>query len=60
MSDRYYNLLRRLQMLDERLRLAQRLRRTDPIVIARLMILKLRIKDSLVALSRRNPALAAG
>jgi len=60
MSDRYFNLLHRHRMLDEKLRLALRRPRPDPFEVARLKIMKLRIKDRLVALSRRNPALAAG
>ena len=57
MSDRYFRLLERHQKLDERLRLLQRLRRADPLEIARLKKMKLALKDRLAGLLRsRRPA----
>jgi uncharacterized protein YdcH (DUF465 family) len=60
MSENYYHLLERHQLLDERLRLAQHKRFVDPIEIARLKKLKLAIKDHLAALMRGRFAPRSG
>lgn len=53
MSDRMFRLMQRHQQLDEALRSAQRLRRSDPFEIVRLKKLKLAIKDRIARLMRR-------
>lgn len=52
MSTSVFRLLERHQRLDDRLRLAQSVRRADPFEIARLKKLKLAIKDRIARLAR--------
>jgi len=53
MSDTAFRLLERHQKLDDLLRRAQARRFADPVEIARLKKLKLRIRDRLARLARR-------
>jgi uncharacterized protein YdcH (DUF465 family) len=57
MSNRLFRLMERHQNLDERLRLLQRLRKSDPCEIVRIKKAKLALKDRIASFLRgKQPA----
>lgn len=59
MSARLFTLTRLHQRIDERLRLAMKRPGADPLELTRLKKMKLRVKDLIHRLSRRNVGSAA-
>ena len=59
MSARLFTLTRMHQRIDERLRLAMKRPSVDPLELTRLKKMKLRVKDLIHRLSRRNAGSAA-